>query len=139
LNLRPRFPAALALRAAARAGLKDFTGAVADYAAARDLAPDDPVLLNSLAWARATCPDDRVRDGAAAVADAARACEITDHRTFDYLDTLAAAYAEAGRFADAVSVQERVLEQVPGDRKAEYEARLALYRGGAPYREESGV
>ena len=69
------------------------------------------------------------------MADAARACALTDHRLPGFLDTLAAAYAEAGRFADAVKWQEKALGMVPPDQRAEYATRLGLYREGKPYRD----
>jgi tetratricopeptide (TPR) repeat protein len=58
--------------------------------------------MNSLAWLLATCPDAGVRDGTRAVQLAERACEITGSEQALGISTLAAAYAEAGRFDDAV-------------------------------------
>ena len=62
------------------------------------LQPDQPDALNDLAWnSRATHPDPRFRDGARAVAGAQRAVELSRSEVHT-VDTLAAAYAEAGRF-----------------------------------------
>jgi TPR repeat protein len=55
--------------------------------------------LNDLAWIRATYPNDRIRNGVEAVKHAARACKLTGRKQ---AITLAAAYAETGRFDDAV-------------------------------------
>jgi tetratricopeptide (TPR) repeat protein len=115
--------------------LKNYAAALADHEQARSLDPEDPNTLNYLAWIRATCPDDSLRDGTRAVTDAVRACELTNHVFSGFLDTLAAAYAEAGRFEDAIKWQLRVIEMVPPDEKPEYEQRLAGYREGRPFRD----
>src|SRR5262249_13021881 len=70
--------------------------------------PDATGLLGTLAWLRATSNDPGSRDGAEAVRLAERACAA--ERTPDCLDTLAAAYAEAGRFADALTTIRAALE-----------------------------
>jgi tetratricopeptide (TPR) repeat protein len=111
--------------------------AAADYAEASRLDPLDPSTLNSLAWLLATCGDSHVRDGMRAFALAARACELTGYKSHFCLDTLAAAYAEAGDFVAAVRWQGAALELVANDpRVAEaYRARLRLFREKLPYRE----
>ena len=76
-----------------------------------------------------------MRDGSKATTDAIRACELTDHTYPGFLDTLAAAYAEAGRFDDAIKWQQKVIDMVPPDEKPEYESRLKLYQAGKPYRD----
>jgi hypothetical protein len=88
-----------------------------------------------VAWVRATCPQDDLRDGSAALRDALRACELTDHAAPGYVDTLAAAYAELGRFEDAVKWQQKAAELAPEGSKPEYEARLAQYRENKPFRD----
>jgi len=98
-----------------------------------------PSMLNLLAWVRATSPDASLRDGAAAVRFAEVACALTEDANPQYLDTLAAAYAEAGRFADAERVARRAIEVAgrDGDEEtaATLRARLTLYAAGRPYRE----
>ena len=86
--------------------------------------------LNNLAWLLATCPDDNVRNGRRAVTLAEKAVELTERKNATYLDTLAAAYAEARRFDDAVRVQQEALTDrrlVLDDGNAA-NARLELYR-----------
>lgn len=74
--------------------------------------PDEPVVAAELAWVLATSHDDRLRNGSEAVRLAEEACRRTAYREADLLATLAAAYAEAGRFEEAVQTEERVLELV---------------------------
>jgi tetratricopeptide (TPR) repeat protein len=69
--------------------------------------PDFPAALAELAWIRATASDPEVRSGAAAVRAAERACELTAGGDAWCIMTLAAAYAEAGRFGDAVAAAEK--------------------------------
>ncbi len=84
----------------------------------------------------ATHPEAKFRDGKGAVALATRACELTKWKDPRFLDTLAAAKAEAGDFDAAVSSQKRAIELLTGERqKANYRSRLALYQGKKPYRE----
>ena len=98
--------------------------------------PGDVVLANNLAWLLATHPDPRHRDGAAAVAVA----ESAALRAGDdpaVLDTLAAAYAAAGRFAEAERVANGAesLARSAGDReRADAIARRrSRYRDGSPW------
>jgi tetratricopeptide (TPR) repeat protein len=91
---------------------------------------------NSLAWLLATCPDDDTRDGERALA-LARQIVAAVPRDAVYLNTLAAAYAEAGRFADAVDAQERALGSLPPHHALHdaYVERLRAYRDGRPWRD----
>ncbi len=102
--------------------------------------PADAVTaLNDLAWVLATSPDSSIRNGPEAVGDAEQACRLTSFRQPGLLSTLAAAYAEAGRFPEAVSTAERAvnLADTIGDRQCAAASRrlLLLYRQGKPCRE----
>lgn len=68
--------------------------------------PDSWDAANNLAWLLATHPNEQVRDGAEAVRLAEAATQATGRRVPAYLGTLAAAYAEAGRFDEAVATAE---------------------------------
>ena len=103
-------------------------------------APDSPRMLDELAWLLATYPDSKSRDGAEAVQLAERACALTDRRIPALLDTLAAAYAEAGDFSRAISTIEEALNRArtSGDSDAIKlsERILASLRQNLAYREE---
>ena len=123
------------LRASIHYQLADYRAALADHQKAAELDPDDAGTLNFIAWIRATCLLDELRDGPQALRDATRACELTEYKLPGYLDTLAAAHAEVGRFEDAVRWQEKAIKLVPPDQRPEYEERLKLYQEGKPYRD----
>jgi TPR repeat protein len=97
---------------------------------------NDTVVLNLLAWDMATFPDPSVRNGSNAVAYAKRAVAGTQRNNVDFLDTLAAAYAETGQFSNAVEVQREAIRRLQSqrDKLAGYDARLKLYESGIPYR-----
>jgi tetratricopeptide (TPR) repeat protein len=106
------------------------------------LNPDLPEPLNNLAWLLATCSDDTVRDGAEAIRHAERACKLTGFKQTGMISTLAAAYAEAGRFPEAVTTAEMAvrLQTANGETRlaAINNQLLPLYRAGIPYHEKSG-
>jgi len=83
--------------------------AVAQYRAALRLNPDLTGPLNNLAWVLATSPDDGLRGGAEAVRLAEHACELSHGNQPLFLGTLAAAYAEAGRYPEAVATAENLI------------------------------
>ena len=103
-------------------------------------APDSPRMLDELAWLLATYPDSKSRDGNEAVRLAERACALTERRIPALLDTLAAAYAEAGDFPLAISVAEEALNRArsSGDNDAVKlsESILGSLRENVPYRQE---
>ena len=111
--------------------------AMADYTEALWFDPKYAMAYNNRGRLRATCPDAKYRDGKQAVADATKACELTGgEMEWNYFDTLAAAYAEAGDFDKAVEWQTKALDQAPENQRADCQSRLELYRSGKPYREE---
>ena len=114
---------------------KDYDKAIADYEEANRLDPKFVYPFIARAWLRATCPDAKHRNGQQAVEYATKACELTAWKNADYLDTLAAAYAEAGDFDKAVEWQKKGIDLAPADQKAAFETRLKLYQDKKPYRE----
>lgn len=117
--------------------LGNHSVAANEYRKAEELAAKDPEILNSVAWNRATSPVSAIRDGRAAVRAATRACELTNWKKREHIDTLAAACAEAGDFAQAMAHQERALATGFMSRadRVDYEKRLAQYRQRKPYRD----
>jgi len=110
-----------------------YSEAVQEYQSAIKLAPSSPRAYNQLAWLRATCPAADQRDGKAAVADAAPACELTDYKNYAYLDTLAAAHAEQGDFDQAVTWEYLAIELAPAAKKPALGRRLKLFLAKQPY------
>jgi Flp pilus assembly protein TadD len=112
---------------------------LAQYQKALQINPDSPEVLNNLAWLLATCPDANVRNGVQAVKYAERACELTHHGVTPLVGTLAAAYAEAGRYDDAMATAQKAcaLAEKSGEQdllKRNQEL-LVLYRAHQPYHE----
>jgi tetratricopeptide (TPR) repeat protein len=88
---------------------KQYDKAMKDYDKAIELDPKNVPALSSKAWLLATCTDAKYRDGKQAVELAKKACEIDEYKSPFFLDTLAAAYAEAGEFNEAVRWLEKAL------------------------------
>lgn len=139
LRQQPDHAEALALLAAAESARGQFAAAVTHLTAAVKLAPQSAAWWNNLAWLRATCRVADLRDGAEAVRCAREACRLTEEKEPQYLGTLAAAYAEDGKFAEAVAtcrraiaLAEAVTNQPVASRNREL---LQLYLEGKPYRE----
>jgi len=121
-------------------GMKgDFQKAIADYYEAARLDPTDPRPFNNMAWIWATSQRADLRNGQGAVEHATRACELTMWNNRITLGTLAAAYAEAGRFGDAIKWQTALLElpDLSESDRVRFRNRLALFEQGKPYREGS--
>ena len=85
--------------------------AVRLYQAALKLKPDAAGIMNNLGWILATSPDDTTRNGTEAVRLAERACSVTQYKQPMFVGTLAAAYAEAGRFPDAVTMAQKACDR----------------------------
>jgi len=103
-----------------------------------ELAPQHIILGNDLAWLLATCPDSRQRNAKRAVQLGESLAESTEHKVPGVLDTLAAAYAEAGRFKEAVVTAREGLAVARANNDtnlvAQLTHRLALYEQRQPYR-----
>ncbi|HEX7778120.1 MAG TPA: tetratricopeptide repeat protein, partial [Vicinamibacterales bacterium] len=116
-----------------------FVPAVTNFLRALETRPDDLFLLNRAGWLLATSADPQVRNGPRAVDLALHATRLTNGQDVVSLDTLAAAYAEVGRFAEAAATATEAIRLASRQRRAdilpEIEARLALYRAGRPFRQ----
>jgi protein O-mannosyl-transferase len=84
--------------------------AIDSWQQALETKPDQPNVQNNLAWLLATTPDSSLRNGARAVALAEQAKLLTAGDNPMVLHTLAAAYAETGRYSAATAMARRALE-----------------------------
>ena len=104
--------------------------------------PNDLDMLKDTAWALATNPNASARNGAEAVELAQRAVQLSGEREPVALDTLAAAYAEAGRFDDAMATARKAIALYDGQNRSETadsaKARLRLYQSKRPARDVPG-
>ena len=145
IRLDPKDHLSFASRARLWEKKKIYAMAIRDYGEVIRLEPKQSSSYRSYAWLLATCPDDTVRDGKAAIRLASKACEFTDARDFSTLhgwtlEVLAAAYAEDGQFLEAVKCQNKALKEDPDYYNRERDSddarkRLKLYEEKKPYRD----
>ena len=137
LAINPRSAKSLYNRGFARDRQGDPVGALGDYVQALTVNPDYIEVYNNIAWILATSPERRLRDGRRAVALAEKAAAHTPDVNF--MDTLAAAYAEAGRYDEAVAMENRVISMLAANGAAgelgPHVERLSLFEEGRPYRD----
>ena len=95
--------------------------------------------MNALAWLLATTNDPEISNAQEAIQFGEKACELTGYKDAGTVDTLAIAYAAAGRFSEAVATAQKALKlsQSAGDKGLSEEIRshLELFKAGQPYRE----
>lgn len=112
---------------------------IEQYRQALQLKPDLAAALNNLAWILATGSESRFRDGAEAVRLAEQACQQAGDNTPFFIGTLAAAYAEAGRFEEAIKTAEKARDLARKAGQEEIAKRneqmLALYRARQAFHE----
>jgi len=119
-------------------GRNQMAEAVAFYGASLKSQPESLPVLNNLAWILAVDSNPSLRNGTEAVTLAERACELTGHTNAIFEGTLAAAYAETGRFDDAIAVTEKSRALALANGQAQLAERsnklLELFRAGRPVR-----
>ncbi len=136
-------PASVSLHrrlAEAQQVLGETQEALKNYWMVLRLSPGEPGALNNIAWIYATHPKEEIRNGAKAV-ELLRPLAAKADCDSNLLDTLAAAYAEAGRFDDALQTAETAIKKARGEKKspesiADLQRRAARYKKGQPYREQ---
>ena len=115
-----------------------FAEAAAHYRQAVELQPRYAMAHGALAWLLATSPEASRRNGAEAIEHAKRADQLYGGQPA-ILDTLAAAYAEAGRFPEAVTAARKALKLATQQHNQvlanAVQTRIALYEAGKPYRQ----
>jgi protein O-mannosyl-transferase len=116
---------------------KERTGeAIAHFNKALQLEPSDLEVQNVLAWLLATCPDASLRNGDKALQLARQANKLAGGKNPVILHTLAAAFAETGRFGDAVQSAQKAVEMARAagqqDLAAQLNEELKRYQAGLP-------
>ena len=113
--------------------------ALENFQKAISLRPNWPGALNHIAWILATDTDSGIQDGGQAVLFAEQAVHLTQEQDVGIFDTLAAAYAAAGRFDEAVETAEKALQLalVANQQRLadEIQKRIEFYQAGRPWRE----
>jgi tetratricopeptide (TPR) repeat protein len=140
LQIDPNNAEAYTHRGDAQADQGQFAQAVADYQAAVRVDPQFGRAYLSSAWLRATCPVSQFRHTEVALRNAQMAIDLDGEYDYRYIDTLAAAQANAGEFEDAKATQARAIEraeqqQVSSQVIGRMQERLQLYESGRPYRD----
>ncbi|MGA3179360.1 MAG: tetratricopeptide repeat protein [Verrucomicrobiota bacterium] len=106
---------------------------------ALEIKPDQAIVQNNLAWLLATTPEASLRNGAKAVRLAEQASQSDGGSNEFLLHTLAAAYAESGRYGEAAATARRALElaaaRTNDDLTAKLPKEIKLYEAGAPVRD----
>jgi tetratricopeptide (TPR) repeat protein len=124
-------------RADALLAIGKHVEAVADYEVALKEQPNNSGILNNLAWVLATSPMDNVRNGKRSIELGTKACEVTEYKRPHILSTLAAGYAEAGDWENAVKWSNKALEICEDDdeNKPQLEKELQSFKDKKPWRE----
>lgn len=112
---------------------------IEQYQAILVLRPDFVDVLNRLAWLLAVHPDPHLRNGTQAVELAERACRLTRYAQPSALRSLAAAYAETGRFPEAMKAAQEAQRLAEAAGQTEFIRRnqqlLEILQTGQPYRD----
>ena len=139
LRTNPRYVEASIALGLASLQKGEFKEAIDCWQQALEVKPGQPSVQNNLAWLLATTPEMSLRNGAKAVALAEQAKQLTGGSNAAVLHTLAAAYAEAGRYGDATATARRALElaveQSNDDLKSKLPMEIKLYEAGRPMRD----
>ncbi len=136
LEIEPGFKPAEVVLASVRADRAGLVNAMHDLLTQIDRQPNDPKLLCFASWILATNPNASIRDGHKAVELAERAWKITGGGDLSALTSLAAAYAEVGRFSDAILADQQAL-RLTEDKASNDECRRQIesYKHSKPWRQ----
>ena len=139
LQINPNYPEAYYNLGRLYANKGKTEAAIMFYKKAMQLNPNIADVLYNLSWIYAT--NEKFRNGEEAVKLAEKLCRLQNYNHPLSFDALAAAYAEAGRFKEAVLIAQKGLEPALDRGSKELalglESRLKLYQAGRPYRQNS--
>ena len=137
LQIKPNYAEAHVNLGIALLKLGNVGEAISHFQKALQIKPDYPEAQNDLAWVLAACPQVSLRNGNKAVELALRANQLTDNGNPIFLGTLAAAYAEAGRFPEAVATAQRALRLAETQSNTgladAIQSQIKLYQAGIPF------
>jgi tetratricopeptide (TPR) repeat protein len=140
LELMPNYADAHYMLGCALQGQRKFDAAIVQFQEVLKLEPGQVMAQNSLAWLLATCPEATLRDGGKAIELAKQADQLSGGNHPEILDALAAAYAEAGRYPEAVETARRALSLLATQNNKPLadalQMRLKLYEANAPFHEK---
>jgi len=133
------FVEAALLRASANARLGRYDASLKEIEHVISIRPRIDGLARAMAeraWLRATCPDPSFRNGRQAIKDATTACKLMEWKDEITIDTLAAAYAEAGDFDSAVRYEQEALgtKGISTENSKIFQYRLELFKHRQPVR-----
>ena len=115
--------------------------AITHFQRALELRPNHQLAENNLAWVLATSPEPSLRNGSKAMALAQQAVQLSGGRNPAIIGTLAAAYAEAGRFAEALANAQYAMQLATAQNNRALAntlwAQMECYQTGAPFRDTS--
>jgi tetratricopeptide (TPR) repeat protein len=110
VRIQPDSPDAHNSLAVALWQMGNVQNAIGQWNIALQIMPDYPEAANGLAFVLATVDSSEGGNPSRAVGLARRACDLTNRQVPDYLDTLAIAYAAAGRIDDAIAADEQAMQ-----------------------------
>lgn len=110
IKLSPDYAAAYGCRGLAHGRSGKYPEALADFQQMVKLTPQDDWAWSYLAELLATCADDKIRNGPAAVEAATKACELSKWKVGFHIHILAAAYAETGDWDKALANEQKALD-----------------------------
>lgn len=138
IRISPKDPNLYLKRATEYQNRQKYDLALADLKIAAEAYPGDSTAENALAWMMSTSPNQKFRNGKEAITHAYKACDLSSWQESALIDTLAAAYAEAGDFPKAIMWQQRAMILMKSDTSGQQQdsaKRLELYKAKQPYRD----
>jgi len=113
--------------------------AIENYKQILTIEPDSAKAMNYLAWIMAAFNEEEFHNPQQAIKLAEHACELTNYKNADFLDTLSLAYAAAGKFPQAIETAQLALkiaqDSNQNDAAQKIRKSLSLYQAGESYKE----